>query len=1329
MSAERREKRTRHSVDLAISLSQAPKPTSSKFHEPTQEARKKRRKTYAGRDLTENPQGIQAEKVLTTSEQKSIPRKETRACKNKVPIRLEEPALESLSSSTNSKIFKNIRAVSTNSHKHNTKIKVSMSTESGEDELNVTLETNTARIKGKSRAKFVKVEMKLDEEEGREAYSSTIPAGLIEESSLKINIRKLNRMTKPNLMDSSYKNTNTRGNDIHDDPRLLPTVVWVKEKEGAGWWPAEIISEDKSQFPLLVKKFGRIIPNIIEVPVTSSEWILPFNHELAPDFRAAGEISDLQGLFAKAMELALEKDAQENDGLPDEDWAIQKVPTTPIVTKLKKPVTSKISNNRGDRSASPISPVKIDQHDKDSNFFDRGLKIPGELVLVRSTLHRRIVKYYPGRIEAFIEPDKYEIEYCDKSHKICGRKDFFTSMDSEFTTCELGEWEQEKEDPNYDDPSVRERVQQLRPILERVAIGKEQLSWRYNDFVEGGKSRRLLAENVGRGPFDLNEFGLIFRILRAMFVPEVTQSIVKASAPTHNRFKRKRPLPASYNSHPSIILSSNEPGIPFLSYSSDLKLRFVNDVLIPETIIRLIMDQEHVSYKDADALMLNGYEEVGWVDRIMAIRNSFLSGKESLDMSRRLKAILFYGALCFFRLWSSLSYGYVHPDEFFQSPEIMAGDILGCEVYRPWEFNELTPSRSIVVPALTTGLPLYFLKTYNEWQKGVLGRDDIIDSSMVFTIVRLTFFFLSFIIDFSTYQIASLHQEQQCDKEGKSNDAFQALFLVASSYVVLIFHTRPFSNAVESMILSLCFYIYLKGTLVTDLNDKKMENEGTIQKNGTSFPLNLAFTLGCLAALGIFTRITFILFSIPIGIAFLFRSLFAPGNELKSGVHEKLKEVTPVGISFFLTSGICIILDSIYFGTLKIFFAGQRFRINHLFDIMREPKRLFDLHWSGKLVIAPLNNILYNLNTSNLAEHGLHPRYVHFINYALLFGPMIYFNLMDIYGFLKRFQSSFLFDCKDYHLLAVLTFSGICGFTLLSVMPHQEARFLLPMLLPVVLNTSLQKKLSRRFWSVWIFFNLFALIFYGVFHQSGIVPMLGKLQYQKMGFKNCIEIGYRHMGCELVEQMKSEFNTGNVFHTNIIFYKTFMPPRHLLLYPKPNRATKNQITIHDLAGAPKEEVEKLLRSRLAVKNIHIDRYPWRRWAVFKEREDVARVYERTILVTPSTSVLPTSKELSLPLTSNTTKFIDLQLIDWQWPHLNTDHFDRVLSHGLYLNGTHNLKSCKANEMFKIHSQKSPAFKSTDDSPIYDSLLDFHSRSYLENTPLICYSLKLEGPRG
>lgn len=55
-----------------------------------------------------------------------------------------------------------------------------------------------------------------------------------------------------------------------------------------------------------------------------------------------------------------------------------------------------------------------------------------------------------------------------------------------------------------------------------------------------------------------------------------------------------------------------------------------------------------------------------------------------------------YGVL---RLLFVFFSGYVHPDEQFQGPEVIAHDVFGFKTLIPWEYSDsIRPSRSIVSP-------------------------------------------------------------------------------------------------------------------------------------------------------------------------------------------------------------------------------------------------------------------------------------------------------------------------------------------------------------------------------------------------------------------------------------------------------------------------------------------------------------------------------------------------------------------------------------------------------------------------------------------------------
>lgn len=39
---------------------------------------------------------------------------------------------------------------------------------------------------------------------------------------------------------------------------------------------------------------------------------------------------------------------------------------------------------------------------------------------------------------------------------------------------------------------------------------------------------------------------------------------------------------------------------------------------------------------------------------------------------------------------------------------------------------------------------------------------------------------------------------------------------------------------------------------------------------------------------------------------------------------------------------------------------------------------------------------MYNINSENLSQHGLHPRYLHIYNFVLLFGPLTLLTMKDL---------------------------------------------------------------------------------------------------------------------------------------------------------------------------------------------------------------------------------------------------------------------------------------------------------------------------------------------
>jgi len=129
-------------------------------------------------------------------------------------------------------------------------------------------------------------------------------------------------------------------------------------------------------------------------------------------------------------------------------------------------------------------------------------------------------------------------------------------------------------------------------------------------------------------------------------------------------------------------------------------------------------------------------------------------------------------------------------------------------------------------------------------------------------------------------------------------------------------------------------------------------------------------------------------------------------------------------------------------------------------------------HLVSHPVITPLNNLRYNLSTSNLAAHGLHPWYQHILaNLPQLLGP----------GFLLLFLRPHL---------SLRLYSAISGIFVLSIFQHQEARFLLPTIPLILSSVQLPRnQIQLRIWAgLWIVFNLIFGVLMGTYHQGGIIP-------------------------------------------------------------------------------------------------------------------------------------------------------------------------------------------------------------------------------------------------
>lgn len=206
-------------------------------------------------------------------------------------------------------------------------------------------------------------------------------------------------------------------------------------------------------------------------------------------------------------------------------------------------------------------------------------------------------------------------------------------------------------------------------------------------------------------------------------------------------------------------------------------------------------------------------------------------------------------------------------------------------------------------------------------------------------------------------------------------------------------------------------------------------------------------------------------------------------------------------ISGLLTSFIAVYLDTSFYTELPVTWS----------TLFRNP------------IITPLNNLTYNLSTSNLATHGLHPHYQHVaVNLPQLLGP-----------------AALLFFVRPHFSLRL--YSAVSGVCVLSYFQHQEARFLIPAIPLILSSVQLPKNhLHLRVWTVlWIIFNVIFGLLMGIYHQGGVVPTQVFLSKQPDA-------------------------------TTALWWKTYSPPIWLL-------NGKNEILkTHDLMGMPGPSMMKEL---------------------------------------------------------------------------------------------------------------------------------------------------------
>lgn len=221
-------------------------------------------------------------------------------------------------------------------------------------------------------------------------------------------------------------------------------------------------------------------------------------------------------------------------------------------------------------------------------------------------------------------------------------------------------------------------------------------------------------------------------------------------------------------------------------------------------------------------------------------------------------------------------------------------------------------------------------------------------------------------------------------------------------------------------------------------------------------------------------------------------------------------------------------------------------------------------------MVTPWNFIQFNAKPENLKIFGVNPLYLHLVfNLQLLFCFLGLFLLKDLYGYSRNL----LLDKRERPVFFKTNFRTLLSLciapplAILSLVPHQEPRFLLPLLFPLVLLYGPKVYGSRGLFWIWIVFNLLLTGFYGYVHQAGVTRSM-----------------------LVLEPRLSQAAVSNV---NIIYSSTYLPPQHLLGIHSENQSKyKARINFYDLSVAkfPEELLKTLTTIKSSSKNASHETY-------------------------------------------------------------------------------------------------------------------------------------------
>ncbi|MCJ1466061.1 alpha 1,2 mannosyltransferase [Pseudocyphellaria aurata] len=184
-----------------------------------------------------------------------------------------------------------------------------------------------------------------------------------------------------------------------------------------------------------------------------------------------------------------------------------------------------------------------------------------------------------------------------------------------------------------------------------------------------------------------------------------------------------------------------------------------------------------------------------------------------------------YLLLLLVRFYFAISPSYIHPDENFQGPEVIAGTLFSFPHHLTWEFTSEHPVRSVFPLWPVYGFPMVVLR----WVWTETGKEEVAPKVIYYTL-RVLMFILSFVLeDWAIHELIPSLRHRRL-----------AGVLVASSYVTWTYQIHTFSNSIETLVVAWSLVMIQR-----------------IMENKQRSSLLSSALLGAIIMFGIFNRITF----------------------------------------------------------------------------------------------------------------------------------------------------------------------------------------------------------------------------------------------------------------------------------------------------------------------------------------------------------------------------------------------------------------------------------------------------------------------------------------